>query len=656
MTDSKDSIDKLVGVEFEGSRKWYDFVDGENGYFYGIPYNAHQVLKFDPKSQTAELIGPDWGDGEKWACGVLASNKNIYCTPSNYDVDKILKINTSNHEVEIMNELRLPESGRHLWDSGALAKDGCIYYMPGYAKRILKFDPQTESVTSVGNDFGGGLKFRWTLLGRDNHMYGLNRKNNQLTRLDVSNPNETSVVKEITPLGGIWAWNRAAMGNNGFIYYADDTGNVCEIDPKDGSHSWIKLTNTANERDWGDAVVGADGNIYWPPNYGTHVLILNMNTKTLSLMKCQEESIQNGLEKYIGGVLDKSSGYIYCAPYSANQILRLDTRLPRMTRKSAVGGTNDSPKLSPDRLGYHVYAEGLSEVVRKVENPMTSLCVGLFAPWGAGKTFFWKLIRDDLEQKTNEVTDEKLLKEINIKENAPIGLIERSCVLAWAGWCGIAHILAKCMCFSCKLKAEEKVAVMMIFVSPIGIVVWIIIFALNIIIRPVVLVISIPFLLIRHRREFDIKFYVKLDLIKIAGLEDMTRKNNDMVISRAPHELKWSDVRNIFSSNFDLYAGIEDMSQIGYAGLLFVILLSFFQQILMYLQSSWSSIKAFFQGGDYEIEKSMTKYIFVEFNVRHEIIFHFDVVVLITYTNFIYFIFLNRHGYIAAQIIYGPNC
>jgi len=57
-------------------------VDGENGYFYGIPTNARQVLKFDPKSQTAELIGPDLGDGGKWQCGVLASNKNIYCAPS----------------------------------------------------------------------------------------------------------------------------------------------------------------------------------------------------------------------------------------------------------------------------------------------------------------------------------------------------------------------------------------------------------------------------------------------------------------------------------------------------------------------------------------------------------------------------------------------
>lgn len=64
---------------------------GADGCVYGIPANAHQVLKVDltdpkhgkctlletPLEYTASFKG-DW----KWGHGVLSSNGKIYCTPS----------------------------------------------------------------------------------------------------------------------------------------------------------------------------------------------------------------------------------------------------------------------------------------------------------------------------------------------------------------------------------------------------------------------------------------------------------------------------------------------------------------------------------------------------------------------------------------------
>jgi hypothetical protein len=47
-----------------------------------------------------------------------------------------------------------------------------------------------------------------------------------------------------------------------------------------------------------------------------------------------------------------------------------------------------------DRLGYRNYVQALGEVIRTVNTPLT---VGVFGPWGSGKTTFMKLLQNHLE-------------------------------------------------------------------------------------------------------------------------------------------------------------------------------------------------------------------------------------------------------------------
>jgi hypothetical protein len=41
--------------------KWSAFVDGGDGFLYGIPSNARRVVKFDPLDKSMTEIGPDLG-------------------------------------------------------------------------------------------------------------------------------------------------------------------------------------------------------------------------------------------------------------------------------------------------------------------------------------------------------------------------------------------------------------------------------------------------------------------------------------------------------------------------------------------------------------------------------------------------------------------
>ena len=116
-----------IGDEIEGDEKWSAFVDGEDGFFYGIPSRARRVMKFNPLNKSLTEIGPDLGEREaKCQCGVRSNNCSFYWAP--YCADHILKIDTIQGTVETLDDVELPETGSRLWMSGALAQDNNTIY------------------------------------------------------------------------------------------------------------------------------------------------------------------------------------------------------------------------------------------------------------------------------------------------------------------------------------------------------------------------------------------------------------------------------------------------------------------------------------------------------------------------------------------------
>jgi hypothetical protein len=141
------SVSNVVVEDFIGFDKWWGSVLGTDDCIYSIPYFAVRVVRFDPKDKSLTEIGPDLGDDdvEKWETGVLAGNGCIYCLPFFYCRHfGILKIDTINGSVETLH-VELPEGEGDAiasWAPSALAIDGCIYFMPSEARRILKLNPE----------------------------------------------------------------------------------------------------------------------------------------------------------------------------------------------------------------------------------------------------------------------------------------------------------------------------------------------------------------------------------------------------------------------------------------------------------------------------------------------------------------------------------
>ena len=177
------SVTTLVGNEIEGNYKWSSSVTGAGGCVYGIPYDARHVGKFNPIDMSLTPIGQDLGVSIRvvvmWSRGVLANNGSIYCVSTTEGPVQILKIDTIHDTTEILDVQGMSEPNmiERRWISGALALDGCIYFMPCNARRIIKLD-------------------KATVAGRDGFVYGTSSIPNgskRITRFDPASHN-TSII------------------------------------------------------------------------------------------------------------------------------------------------------------------------------------------------------------------------------------------------------------------------------------------------------------------------------------------------------------------------------------------------------------------------------------------------------------------------------
>merc|ERR1712232_653299 len=84
--------------------KWSGFVEGEDGFLYGIPNRSNKLLRFDPIEHTATLIPLE---------------------------DKL----------HGFNKWWVQLYGLSKWVGGVRAQDGFIYLIPHFADQILEISP-----------------------------------------------------------------------------------------------------------------------------------------------------------------------------------------------------------------------------------------------------------------------------------------------------------------------------------------------------------------------------------------------------------------------------------------------------------------------------------------------------------------------------------
>lgn len=178
-----------------------------NGKIYCIPGHAPRVMKVDPETDRAVLIGPVMNGKYKWLRGVLFDNI-VYGIPCHGGT--VLKITVSENEKEnpgveeIVEELPIEYEATTYLDKDQMAEntptesyrevsaeehrvqkwkyhggsvspvDGCIYCIPQSALHVLKIDPKTDRCTLFGPALPGKYKWYGGVIGKqDGAIYGI---------------------------------------------------------------------------------------------------------------------------------------------------------------------------------------------------------------------------------------------------------------------------------------------------------------------------------------------------------------------------------------------------------------------------------------------------------------------------------------------------
>ena len=243
----------------------------------------------------------------------------IYCPPEGYRRG-ILKIDTNTDDVTELEVNLLPEEGDgDMWASCALAIDGCMYFMPALARRIMKLDPNNgDAMSSVGDDLGGKRdKFGGTVVGIDGCLYGIPCCSTQIVKYDAINEITSFIGEEDDE--AFWVLGNGALGRDGCIYAITRYGVVLKIDTNDNSYSFMYHDNVVTVGLWHDAIMGIDGCIYWPPYNDSRTLKYDPRADLSSFV------YDDTYESKCGGGALAPNGVIYCFPLGAhNRILSID--------------------------------------------------------------------------------------------------------------------------------------------------------------------------------------------------------------------------------------------------------------------------------------------------------------------------------------------
>ena len=173
-----------VGDDLEyGECKYIGTVVGIDGSVYGIPNLSNHVTKYDPINDITSFVGEETDTKFCDGNGVLGRDGCIYALANG----GILKIDTVNNSHCFVGNIMSNYCEMEYWDDAILGFDGCIYWPPCDSGRTLKYDPNSDQTSLVGDDFENYPSDKWLsgALAPDGVIYCIPTNANQVLAIDL---------------------------------------------------------------------------------------------------------------------------------------------------------------------------------------------------------------------------------------------------------------------------------------------------------------------------------------------------------------------------------------------------------------------------------------------------------------------------------------
>ena len=215
-----------------------------------------------------------------------------------------------------------PLLGREKYLGGALGNDGCIYAIPGFARRVLRIHPSTGAVEYVGPEFHGEFKWlRSVTCPKSGAIYGLPCHADTVLKIVPGEVPEITLIGEGKCGTGLWKWHGGVLSpHDGCIYCIPQFAEqVLKIDPATDTCTLIGGPFRGRNK-WYGGLMGTDGRIYGVPQNATGVLRID---PAVDGGKCEVfGSFPEGGWKWHGGCVGVD-GAIYGIPAHADTVLKI---------------------------------------------------------------------------------------------------------------------------------------------------------------------------------------------------------------------------------------------------------------------------------------------------------------------------------------------
>jgi hypothetical protein len=245
--------DGYKSFSWEHTNKWYGGILGDDNAVYGMPYRTCSVLRIDTETDTATIVGPDYGSKLFNWHGGIKKNGIIYAHPSHADTVLAIdtRIESRGQKQELLKIHRAPydtdSRKNYKWLGGATGADGNIYSMPADTSSILKIDTKTNHCTTFG--FVGKEKNKWqggVLSPSDGCIYCIPADGQSVLRIDtrpeVEGENPIALIGNLPKRRD--KWQGAFIGKDGIMYAIPE-----------GGYRILKVTPAPERQEWKNGVV-----------------------------------------------------------------------------------------------------------------------------------------------------------------------------------------------------------------------------------------------------------------------------------------------------------------------------------------------------------------------------------------------------------------
>ena len=194
--NNSDSL-SLVGENL-GYADYGVAVLSNDGFIYGIPSGGLNLIKYNPRTNSTDIIEEALRDNHFYLGGVTAADGNIY---SLNEYGQVLKICTCNNQCSLIGD-RINYKDGLGWGLPVLGDDKCIYFPPYVHNRSLHFNPISQDISLIGELYEGDDNV-WAdgILASDGYIYCAPFNSNNILLIDTRHFNK-QVIEFVQKMGG----------------------------------------------------------------------------------------------------------------------------------------------------------------------------------------------------------------------------------------------------------------------------------------------------------------------------------------------------------------------------------------------------------------------------------------------------------------------